>query len=147
MARMGVNFCGWPSCIHADFEQVKRIEAGRKLKMNIVSGSAEEPYQCDLESCTCADFAIRHLPCKHIYCLADELGLLADLLKYKKGSSSFNPAAELELERYRSLYKSSQISVDAYVKVCTPLAKWQNKKSPSAANTRRPVLPCGSCII
>lgn len=118
---MGVNFCGWPSRIHADFEQVKRIEAGRKLKKNIVSGSAEEPYQRDLESCMCADFAI--LPCKHIYCLTDELGLLADLLKYKKGSSSFNPAAELELERYRSLYKSGQISVDACVKVCTPLAK------------------------
>jgi len=112
-----------PSRIHADFEQVKRIKAGRKLKKNIVSGSAEEPYQCDLEGCICADFAIRHLPCKHIYCLADEL------------------------ERYRSLYKSSQISVDACVKVCTPLAKWQNKKSPSAANTRRPVLPCGSCMI
>lgn len=129
---MGVNFGGWPSSIHTDFEQVKRIEAGRKLKKKIVSldpevqllvvsGSAAEPYQCNLESCTCADFAIRHLPCKHIYCLADELGLLADLPKYKKGSGSFDPAAELE--RYRSLYESGQISADAYVKVCGPLAK------------------------
>lgn len=129
---MGVNFGGWPSSMHTEFEQVKRIEAGRKLKKKIVSldpdvqllvvsGSAAEPYQCNLESCTCADFAIRHLPCKHIYCLADELGLLDDLPKYKKGSGSFDPAAELE--RYRSLYESGQISADAYVKVCTPLAK------------------------
>lgn len=129
---MGVNFGGWPSSMHTEFEQVKRIEAGRKLKKKIisldpdaqllvVSGSAAEPYQCNLESCTCADFAIRHLPCKHIYCLADELGLLADLPKYKKGSGSFDPAAELE--RYRSLYESGQISADAYVKVCGPLAK------------------------
>lgn len=129
---MGVNFGGWPSSMHTEFEQVKRIEAGKKLKKKIVSldpdaqllvvsGSAAEPYQCNLESCTCADFAIRHLPCKHIYCLADELGLLADLPKYKKGSGSFDSAAELE--RYRSLYESGQISADAYVKVCGPLSK------------------------
>lgn len=129
---MGVNFGGWPSSMHTEFEQVKRIEAGKKLKKKIVSldpdaqllvvsGSAAEPYQCNLESCTCADFAIRHLPCKHIYCLAAELGLLADLPKYKKGSGSFDPTAELE--RYRSLYESGQISADAYVKVCGPLAK------------------------
>ena len=129
---MGVNFGGWHSSMHTEFEQVKRIESGKKLKKKIVSldpdaqllvvsGSAAEPYQCNLESCTCADFAIRHLPCKHIYCLADELGLLADLPKYRKGSGSFDPAAELE--RYRSLYETGQISADAYVKVCTPLAK------------------------
>lgn len=136
---MGISFGGWPSYIHSDFEQVKRIDAGLKLKKKIVSflpdiflddperqilvvsGSAAEPYQCNLKTCTCADFGIRHLPCKHIYCLAHELGLLADLPKYKKGSGSFDPAAEIE--RYRSLYESGQISADAYVKVCTPLAK------------------------
>lgn len=129
---MGILFGVWPSNLHSDFEQVKRIDAGRKLKKKVISfdpdmqtmvisGSAAEPYQCDLEACTCADFAIRNLPCKHIYCLADELGLLADLPKYKKGSGSFDPAAEME--RYRSLYESGQISADAYVKVCTPLAK------------------------
>ena len=129
---MGILFGVWPSNLHSDFEQVKRIDAGRKLKKKVISfdpdmqtmvisGSAAEPYQCDLEACTCADFSIRNLPCKHIYCLADELGILADLPKYKKGSGSFDPAAEME--RYRSLYESGQISADAYVKVCTPLAK------------------------
>ena len=100
VVEMSVNFGGWPSGIHTDFEQVKRIEAGRKLKKKIVSfdseaqrlvvsGSAAEPYQCDLQSCTCADFGIRHLLCKHIYCLADQLGLLDDLPKFKKGSGFF----------------------------------------------------------
>lgn len=76
---MGVLFGVWPSNLHSDFEQVKRIDAGRKLKKKVISfdpdmqtmvisGSAAEPYQCDLEACTCADFAIRNLPCKHIYC-------------------------------------------------------------------------------
>lgn len=134
---MGVVFGSWPESLHTEFEQVKRIEAGRKLKKKIASfdvvsfnpdeqtlfiaGSAADPYECNLQTCTCADFKIRHLPCKHIYCLADVLGLLADLPKYRKGSGSFDPAAEIE--RYRSLYEAGQISADAYVKVCTPLAK------------------------
>lgn len=134
---MGVVFGSWPESLHTEFEQVKRIEAGRKLKKKIASfdvvsfnpdeqtlfiaGSATDPYECNLQTCTCADFKIRHLPCKHIYCLADALGLLADLPKYRKGSGSFDPAAEIE--RYRSLYEAGQISADAYVKVCTPLAK------------------------
>ena len=131
---MGVIFGSWPESLHSEFEQVKRSEAGRKLKKKVVSfnpdaqtmviaGSAADPYECDLQTCTCADFGIRHLPCKHIYCLADELGLLADLPKYRKGSGAFDPAAELE--RYRSLYETGQISADAYVKVCTPLAKME----------------------
>ena len=134
---MGVIFGSWPESLHSEFEQVKRIEAGRKLKKKIASfdvvsfnpneqtlfiaASVADPYECNLQTCTCADFKIRHLPCEHIYCLADALGLLADLPKYRKGSGSFDPAAELE--RYRSLYETGQISADAYVKVCTPLAK------------------------
>ena len=76
---MGVVFGSWPESLHSEFEQVKRIEAGRKLKKKVVSfnpdeqtmvnaGSAADPYECDLQTCTCADFGIRHLPCKHIYC-------------------------------------------------------------------------------
>lgn len=33
-------------------------------------------YETTLESCTCVDFVRRKLPCKHIYRLAIELGLL-----------------------------------------------------------------------
>lgn len=129
---MGIKFGDWPETIHSDFEQVKRIEAGLKLKKDVVlfdaseqkmsiSGSATEPYECTLHECNCTDFAFRQAPCKHMYCLADELGLLGDRPKYKKGNGSFDPAAEIE--RYRSLYETGQISADAYVKICTPLAK------------------------
>lgn len=129
---MSVNFGGWPSDIHSDFEQVKRIESGKKLKKKIVAldkegqriviqGSAAEPYQATLQECTCADFAIRQAPCKHMYCLAMELGLLDGLPVYDKRSASYDP--DSELKRYRSLYESGQISADAYVKVCSALAK------------------------
>ena len=58
---MSVNFGGWPSGIHSDFEQVKRIESGKKLKKKIVAldkegqriviqGSAAEPYQATLQA-------------------------------------------------------------------------------------------------
>lgn len=129
---MSVNFGGWPPGIHSDFEQVKRIESGKKLKKKIVAldkegqriviqGSAAEPYQATLQECTCADFAIRQAPCKHMYCLAMELGLLDGLPVYDKRSASYDP--DSELKRYRSLYESGQISADAYVKVCSALAK------------------------
>lgn len=56
---MGVIFGSWPESLHSEFEQVKRIEAGRKLKKKVVSfdpdaqtmviaGSAADPYECDL---------------------------------------------------------------------------------------------------
>ena len=129
---MSVNFGGWPSDIHSDFEQVKRIESGKKLKKKIVAldkegqriviqGSAAEPYQTTLQECTCADFAIRQAPCKHMYCMAMEFGLLDGLPVYDKRSASYDP--DSELKRYRSLYESGEISADAYVKVCTALAK------------------------
>lgn len=129
---MPISFGNWPENIHSDFEQVKRIEAGKKLKKSIISldkekqevviqGSASIPYETTLNECTCADFSIRQAPCKHMYCLAFELGLMDDLPKYDKKKSSFDPGAELE--RYRSLYETGEIGADAYVKICTALAK------------------------
>ena len=87
----------------------------------MIQGSAAEPYQATLQECTCADFAIRQAPCKHMYCLAMELGLLDGLPVYDKRSASYDP--DSELKRNRSLYESGQISADAYVKVCSALAK------------------------
>jgi hypothetical protein len=37
-------------------------------------GSGEEEYSATLTACTCKDFIMRNLPCKHIYRLAHELG-------------------------------------------------------------------------
>lgn len=131
---MSVNFGDWDSSIHDDFEQVKRIESGRKLAKDIVEinteeewakiqGSAEEPYTVTLNQCNCADFSIRQgLPCKHIYCLAFALGKMEGLPVYdKKHKSNFNP--EAEIERYKDLYLKAEISADTYVKICTAISK------------------------
>lgn len=129
---MSINMGNWPGDIHSDFEQVKRIESAKKLKKDILSidtdkksiiiqGSSDTPYEATLYECTCTDFSIRKVPCKHMYCLAYELGLLNDLPVYKKKASSFRPSSELE--KYRLLYESGDISADAYVKICAVLAK------------------------
>lgn len=131
---MSIQFGQWSDDIHDDFEQVKRIEAGRKLgkkiieinkdeEWAIIQGSSEQPYRATLRECTCADFAIRQgmFPCKHIYCLASELGLLDDLPVYKKSKSNFNP--KTEIEKYKDLYIQGQISADTYTKICSALAK------------------------
>lgn len=68
-------------------EQVKRIEKAmdnkcKPISVNvpeqtaIFSGSGKNPYETSLNSCTCKDFFSRRLPCKHIYRLRIELGLM-----------------------------------------------------------------------
>lgn len=65
-------------------EQIKRRKSANGAKMAPVSidyleqtaifaGSGKKPYNTTVGSCTCKDFSIRRLPCKHIYRLRMEL--------------------------------------------------------------------------
>ncbi len=80
-------FAKWPSSTHNTADQRKRLESARSSKttpdsidkMNcsgVFAGSGKNPYTATLDSCTCGDFFHRQLPCKHMYRLAIELGLL-----------------------------------------------------------------------
>lgn len=75
--------------INAHPEQVKRIEKAKGSKMVPLSidregqsatfaGSGKKPYETTLNSCTCRDYFVRRLPCKHMYRLSIELGLLGN---------------------------------------------------------------------
>lgn len=77
----------WPSGIHDTAEQKKRLESAKSSKTTpdsidkehqsgMFAGSGAAPYATTLDSCTCGDFFRRQLPCKHMYRLAIELGLL-----------------------------------------------------------------------
>jgi hypothetical protein len=76
----------WVNIDHNDPEQLKRQKYARKVdiiminkkeKAGIFHSSSYLPaYNASLESCTCADFEQRKLPCKHIYRLAYELGII-----------------------------------------------------------------------
>ena len=124
-------FGNWPSEIHEEAEQVKRIEssAGIKatdialntdLKTAIITGSAT--YDVSLSSCTCEDFLRRHLPCKHIYRLANELNLLNDLpTPNQNAAKDFKQSIPSEIERFKTLYKSGAISGKKYVAIVKAL--------------------------
>jgi transcriptional antiterminator Rof (Rho-off) len=65
-------------------EQIKRMEKARGAKMAPLSidyasktaifpGSGKTPYETTVDTCTCRDYVVRRLPCKHIYRLRMEL--------------------------------------------------------------------------
>jgi len=70
--------------IDAEPEQIKRQNSGMDKKCTpatidydaktaTFTGSGKNPYMTTIESCTCRDYFIRKLPCKHIYRLRYEL--------------------------------------------------------------------------
>ena len=82
-------FAKWTSSIHDTADQKKRIESAKSSKTTpdsidkenksgVFAGSGITPYLTTLDSCTCGDFSRRQLPCKHMYRLAIELGLLSE---------------------------------------------------------------------
>ena len=84
-----MKFGNWDESIHNGAEQTKRFEKSKKSDVKplsvdkekqtcLIQGSGKEPYYVTLDTCTCSDFTRRKLPCKHIYRLANELGLGTD---------------------------------------------------------------------
>jgi len=82
----------WNKVNHNDPEQIKRQKyardenrlitksVNRKLKSGIFEGTSHT-YKTFLDNCSCEDFQQRKLPCKHIYRLAYELGIIQRPMK------------------------------------------------------------------
>ena len=75
--------------IDSEPDQVKRQKSAMTSKCAPVSvdyaartgvfaGSGKEPYQTTETTCTCRDYFVRRLPCKHIYRLRHELNNAAE---------------------------------------------------------------------
>lgn len=69
--------------IDNDPEQVKRQKSSIKCtpleidfenETAVFKGSGKSPYTTTTTTCTCRDYFVRRLPCKHIYRLLTELG-------------------------------------------------------------------------
>ena len=71
----------------ADTDEEKRLASAQQSKTTPTSidrehetgvfyGSGKDPYQTTLASCTCNDFVRRKKPCKHVFRLAMELGII-----------------------------------------------------------------------
>lgn len=65
--------------LHRERDQLRRQKSSLDLDMDYVDYADEtgtiKDYDVSLEDCTCTDFSRRHKPCKHMYCLARELGV------------------------------------------------------------------------
>lgn len=95
----------WDYSIHCDKSQTDRqgramtypftFRVDEKAKTARFSSTSILPYyDTTLSSCTCADFEKRKLPCKHIYRLAKELGVI-------------------DIERRHALYKFDKEKLEA----------------------------------
>lgn len=64
-------FGSWDDRVHGRPDQVKRQQRGREIQEAVIDldnrTGAVSGYAVTLDSCTCADFQRRRLPCKHIY--------------------------------------------------------------------------------
>lgn len=127
-----MNFGNWDSDIHNNYEQVKRIGWIKRIKPENATINSDKKtakiigtdgtYTVTLDKCTCNDFAIRRLPCKHIYYLAFELGLLDDLPEIdKKAAKAFKKTIPDEIERFKELYLNGSISLEKFDKIAKAL--------------------------
>lgn len=71
--------------LHTTPDQLKRQKSASEPKLAPIGidtvnktasfkGSSKTPYETSLYTCTCRDYFVRRLPCKHMYRLANELG-------------------------------------------------------------------------
>lgn len=94
-----MTFGKWSEEIHQTPDQKRRVLSAKIAKViplrvdeavltGVFLGSPGEVYETTLNTCTCADFKNRKLPCKHIYRLAMECNLMDSELKPSNCSST-----------------------------------------------------------
>lgn len=114
-------FGPWTEQDHQGKKQESAISKARLSKTTPISvdsaaqtatfwGSGKEPYQTSLSTCTCSEFVRFKAPCKHIYRLAMELGIID--LTYKTGMSS-GERNEMQLSFEDALGLVESLSQDA----------------------------------
>lgn len=123
----------WDDSIHEDEKQIERqgwamnypftFEIDKENKCGKFSSTTLVPYyETHLDSCTCNDFSERQKPCKHIYRLAVELGLI-EIIKRQGGNYDKKKLDEIknsddidsqpdQLKRQKSALKCKIIEID-----------------------------------
>lgn len=126
-----MKFGSWNEDIHSDYEQIKRIAFSQRIKSENVDLDEESKtavvtgrdgmYNVTLDSCTCYDFESRQLPCKHMYRLAHELGLLELPKANRKETKAFKDNVQNDIEHYKQLYLNGAISIEKFNKIVNAL--------------------------
>lgn len=91
-----------------------------------IQGSGAEPYVVTLASCTCSDFQIackRKVPCKHIYYLADRLGVLTLPEGNPDGRRRTEAEFPSEISRWKNEFLAGNITPECYWKILEAFSK------------------------
>lgn len=124
-------FQNWDEALDLEPEQIKRRLNGEKIKNSCITtintetrtasfvGSSGEIYITSLSDCSCMDYNVRRKPCKHMYRLADELGL-------SKPFPCVDTQAETEfvrdeIDKFRESFLAGRLSAVKYAKVIDAL--------------------------
>lgn len=94
-----MEFANWDSSVNSTDDAQKRIKKATSADLTPISvdyeaqtgvfnGSGKTPYEVTLDFCNCGDFRRRKLPCKHIYRLAMELGVIKN--DYETGINKYS---------------------------------------------------------
>ena len=115
----------WSEC-HDTEDQKKRFASSKKadctpVSINNSDGSGafsgkHGSYQTALDGCSCVDFARRKLPCKHMYRLAIELGIIQAEVKSDTSKIAHPLADGLQLKELVSAVENMSESSQVYLK-------------------------------
>lgn len=117
---MSISFGGWPDELHETPDQQKRIASARKAETTPSTidretqtgefpGSGKNPYRTSLTRCTCQFFHAKGVPCKHMYRLAMELGIID--IDYKTGTNK-NDGSVQQIGWKAALGKIRELPID-----------------------------------
>lgn len=127
------TFSEFPPEFHEEIDQLRRRVNAKKIKADKivktyscyhVTGSSGDVYETTLDSCTCVDYLGRNVPCKHIYRIALENGLINDLPEVsKKASKAFDELSDDHIAYFRKLYDQGAISTEKFLKIVDAITK------------------------
>jgi hypothetical protein len=84
------------------------ISIDKEAQTATFKGSGKKPYTTDFDGCTCQDFGMRKLPCKHMYRLAHELGKF-NLDEVPEGRVSESSRARVAKKGSEGLYTKNHL--------------------------------------
>ena len=126
----------WTEQDHLGGKQERSIESARKAettpikvdreaKTAVFFGSGKDPYNTSLSFCNCSGFARTKAPCKHIYRLAMELGIID--LPYKTGMSK-GERLSIQITFEDALPMFEALSPDAQQMAVDMLSHWKEER-------------------
>ncbi|MCD7862400.1 MAG: SWIM zinc finger domain-containing protein [Lachnospiraceae bacterium] len=127
-----MTFGDWDETLHRDPDQIVKRKNSKSVVLKDIDretgsalavGSADEPYVVTLNECTCGSFKTGK-PCKHMYRLASELGLIEDLPEpNREAAKAFKENLPSEIKHFEDLYFRGAISAEKYAAIAKALKK------------------------